>query len=83
VSIDVIPRDQLLIDYREPQPQFKVEIKNDVIHEEEEEADAALSKVANTLRAVSLRETTSGIIFRLTCLAKYRLTQKQRAPRCS
>jgi hypothetical protein len=35
----------------EPQPQFKVEIKNDVIREEEEEADAALSKVANTLRA--------------------------------
>ncbi|KAI5797694.1 Muniscin C-terminal mu homology domain-containing protein [Geopyxis carbonaria] len=35
----------------EHQPQFKVEIKNDVIHEEEEEADAALSKVANTLRA--------------------------------
>jgi hypothetical protein len=36
----------------EHQQQFKVEIKNDVIHEEEEEADAALSKVANTLRAV-------------------------------
>jgi len=36
----------------EHQPQFKLEIKNDVIHEEEEEADAALSKVANTLRAV-------------------------------
>lgn len=35
----------------ESQPQFKVEIKNDVIREEEEEADAALSKVANTLRA--------------------------------
>ncbi|KAI5821202.1 Muniscin C-terminal mu homology domain-containing protein [Pyronema omphalodes] len=35
----------------ESQPQFKVEIKNDVIHEEEEEADAALSKVAETLRA--------------------------------
>lgn len=33
------------------QPQFKVEIKNDVIHEEEEEADAALSKVTSTLRA--------------------------------
>ncbi|KAG0643859.1 hypothetical protein HOY80DRAFT_879540 [Tuber brumale] len=33
------------------QPQFKVEIKNDVIQEEEEEADAALSKVATTLRA--------------------------------
>jgi hypothetical protein len=38
----------------ESQPQFKVEIKNDVIHEEEEEADAALSKVANTLRAVGV-----------------------------
>lgn len=35
----------------EHQPQFKVEIKNDVIQEEEGEADAALSKVANTLRA--------------------------------
>lgn len=34
------------------QPQFKVEIKNDVIHEEEGEADAALSKVTSTLRAV-------------------------------
>lgn len=34
------------------QPQFKVEIRNDVIHEEEEEADAAFSKVANSLRQV-------------------------------
>lgn len=37
---------------REHQPQFKVEIKNEVIQEEDEDADAALSKVANTLRAV-------------------------------
>ena len=42
----------------EAQPQFKVEIKNDVIHEEEEEADAALSKVANTLRAVCTLSAT-------------------------
>ncbi|CUS15541.1 unnamed protein product [Tuber aestivum] len=33
------------------QLQFKVEIKNDIIQEEEGEADAALSKVATTLRA--------------------------------
>ncbi|KAF8456649.1 Muniscin C-terminal mu homology domain-containing protein [Terfezia claveryi] len=32
------------------QPQFKLEIKNDVIPEEEEEADAAMSKVASHLR---------------------------------
>ena len=35
------------------QPQFKLEIKNDVIPEEEEEADAALSKVASHLRMVT------------------------------
>lgn len=33
-------------------PQFKVEIKNDVIPEEEEEAGAAMSKVASHLRMV-------------------------------
>ncbi|TGZ81765.1 hypothetical protein EX30DRAFT_340630 [Ascodesmis nigricans] len=37
----------------EHQPQFKVEIKNEVIQEEDEDVDAAMSKVANTLRAAN------------------------------
>ncbi|RPA79098.1 hypothetical protein BJ508DRAFT_145823 [Ascobolus immersus RN42] len=46
-------------DEEQAQPQFKVEIRNDVIHEEEEDADVAFAKVAN-----SLRQQTTGTVSR-------------------
>lgn len=51
----------LLTDYRAPNesnapPQFKLDIRNAPIQEEEGDADAALANMANTLRAVRLVE---------------------------
>lgn len=41
--------------YSESEPQFKLDIRNEPIHEEDGDAQSALSNVANTLRAVSFR----------------------------
>lgn len=41
--------------FRESEPQFKLDIRNEPIHEEDGDAQSALSNVANTLRAVSVR----------------------------
>lgn len=40
--------------YSEAEPQFKLDIRNEPIQEEEDKAKSALSNVANTLRAVGL-----------------------------
>lgn len=51
----------MLITSRESEPQFKLDIRNEPIHEEDRDAQSALSNVANTLRAVSFRAYSSSL----------------------